>query len=164
MKFPLFLTFALCCFNSFGADLIVGKPAPDIQAKTLVTGETFQLSQKKGKTIIVNFWATWCAPCKAEMPALQAYLEQHKAEGLEILAVSMDSPRDEPAVRKIAQQFSFAVALSSDTQAKGFGRIWRMPTTFVIDGEGVLRRNGQVGDAEITADELDALVTPLLRK
>jgi cytochrome c biogenesis protein CcmG, thiol:disulfide interchange protein DsbE len=146
MKFPLLLTFVFCCCNAFGADLAVGKPAPDIQARILGNAETFQLSQKKGKTIIVNFWATWCGPCKAEMPALQAYLERHKAEGLEVLAISMDNPRDEPAVRKIAQQYSFQVALSSDTQAKGLGRIWRMPTTFVIDRHPAQKRtSGRCG-------------------
>ncbi len=52
----------------------------------------------------------------------------------------------------------------SETNFKGLGRIWRMPTTFVIDKEGILRRNGQVGDAEISAAELESLVTPLLGK
>lgn len=67
------------------------------------------------------------------MPALQAYLDQHKSDGLEVLAISMDEARDVPAVRKLAQQFTFEVALKADANFKGLGRIWRMPTTFVID-------------------------------
>jgi peroxiredoxin len=98
------------------------------------------------------------------MPALQAYLDKHKAESLEVLAISMDDTRDLPAVRKIAQQYSFQVALKSDANFKGLGRIWRMPTTFVIDKAGILRKNGHVGDAEITLAELESLVTPLLGK
>ena len=56
------------------------------------------------------------------------------------------------------------VALKSDASFKGLGRIWRMPTTFVIDKAGILRKNGHVGDAEITLVELESLVTPLLGK
>jgi peroxiredoxin len=98
------------------------------------------------------------------MPALQSYLQQHRGDGLEVLAISMDDPKDEPMVKKMAQQFSFQVALKADANFKGLGRIWRMPTTFVIDKEGVLRKNGHVGDAEISAAELESLVTPLLAK
>ncbi len=148
----------------FAADLVVGKPAPDIEAKLIDTGDTFQTAHMRGKVVIVNFWATWCAPCRAEMPAIHAYLEKHKAEGLEVLAISMDEARDLPAVKKVAQQYAFKVALKADSNIKGLGRIWRMPTTFVIDRDGILRKNGHVGDAEITMAELDALVTPLLAK
>ncbi len=150
--------------SAMAADLSVGSPAPDMQAKLLDSAEVFQLSQQTGKTVIVNFWATWCAPCKAEMPTLQAYLDKHKSEGLAVLAISMDDARDLPAVRKISQQYSFQMALMSDANVKALGRIWRMPTTFVIDREGILRKNGQVGDAAITATELETLVTPLLKQ
>jgi thiol-disulfide isomerase/thioredoxin len=145
-----------------GADLTLGSAAPEIAAKILDSGENFSLSQQRGKVVIVNFWASWCGPCKAEMPALQTYLEQHRAQGLEILAISMDEARDVGAVRKITQQFSFTFALKSEANYRGLGRIWRMPTTFVIDREGILRRNGHVGDAEISAAELEAVVSPLL--
>jgi peroxiredoxin len=162
MKFSVLLATLYFCAHAMAGELAVGVAAPDLQAKLLDSTDVFQLSQKRGKTVIVNFWATWCAPCKAEMPALQAYLDAHKAQGLEVLAISMDDARDTPAVRKIAQQYRFQIALKADSNTKGVGRIWRMPTTFVIDKEGILRRNGQVGDAEISAAELESLVTPLL--
>ena len=164
MKKLLFTLAFLLATNLFAADLVLGKPAPDIEVKLIESGETYQTAHMHGKVVIVNFWATWCAPCRAEMPAIQAYLEKHKAEGLEVLAISMDEARDLPAVKKIAQQYTFKVALKADSNFKGVGRIWRMPTTFVIDRDGILRKNGHVGDAEITMAELDALVTPLLAK
>jgi hypothetical protein len=76
----------------------------------------------------------------------------------------MDEPRELPAVRKFAQLFTFQIALKADASIKGLGRIWRMPSTFVIDRAGILRKNGHVGDAEITSTELESLVTPLLSK
>lgn len=164
MKYFVILMVALFGIQARGAELVLGKPAPELQVRLLESGEVVRLSQLRGKTVIVNFWATWCAPCKAELPAFQAYLDQHKGDGLEILAISMDDPRDESAVRKIAQQYHFSVALQADSSLKGFGRIWRMPTTFVIDKEGILRRNGHIGDAEMSTAELESLVTPLLRK
>jgi thiol-disulfide isomerase/thioredoxin len=164
MRFLFLLLFFVIGSNSFGTELLVGGPAPDLQAKLLNSIETIQLSQKHGKVVIVNFWATWCGPCKAEMPALQTYLDRHKSKGLEILAISMDEPRDLPVVEKVAQLYTFQVALKSDANFKGLGRIWRMPTTFVVDRNGILRKNGHVGDAEITPAELEALVAPLLAK
>ncbi len=164
MRFIVSFALTFLSLNVLAADLTVGSPAPDMQATLLDSTDSFQLVQKRGKTVIVNFWATWCAPCRAEMPAIQTYYDKHKSEGLEILAISMDEPRELQEVRKIAQQFSFHVALKSQANLKGFGRIWRMPTTFVIDKDGVLRKNGHVGDAEITLAELESLVTPLLSK
>lgn len=164
MRLRLFFLALLLAFNSHAADLALGKPAPEIRARLIDTGEEFLSTQQHGKVLIVNFWATWCAPCRAEMPALQSYLQAHQAQGLEVLAISMDEARDLPAVKKVAQQYGFKVALKGDVNAKGLGRIWRMPTTFVIDRDGLLRKNGHEGDAEITLAELNATVTPLLEK
>ncbi len=164
MKSLILMAYVAIGSNVMAADLSVGHSVPDIRATLLDSTEVFQLSQQHDKTVIVNFWATWCAPCKEEMPALQAYADKHKSEGLTVLAISMDDPRDLPEVRRIAQQYRFQVALKSDANFKGLGRIWRMPTTFVIDRDGILRKNGQVGDAAITLTELESLVTPLLKK
>jgi thiol-disulfide isomerase/thioredoxin len=159
------LAFLLSLATSvFATDVLVGAPAPEVQAKLLNGTDSFQLSSHRGKVVIINFWATWCPPCKAEMPAIQAYFDKHKDEGLEILAISMDDNRDLAEVKKVAQQYTFLMAMKSESNFKGLGRIWRMPTTFVVDRAGILRKNGHVGDAEITSTELEALVTPLLAK
>jgi thiol-disulfide isomerase/thioredoxin len=161
----LVLAFLLCLATSvFATDVLVGAPAPEVQAKLINGTDTFQLSSHRGKVVLINFWATWCPPCKAEMPTIQAYFDKHKDEGLEILAISMDEGRDLAEVKKVAQHYTFLMAMKSESNFKGLGRIWRMPTTFVVDRDGILRKNGHVGDAEITLAELEALVTPLLAK
>ena len=150
------------CLPAYSAGPAVGSPAPDVEAKLLDSPALIRLSANHGKVTIVNFWATWCPPCIAEMPALQAYYDKHKAEGLEILAISMDDPRDLPAVRAVARKFTFPIAVKSEASFKGLGRIWRMPSTFVVDKHGILRKNGDTGEAQMTLPLLEELVTPLL--
>ena len=98
------------------------------------------------------------------MPALEAYYQQHKAEGLRILAVSMDTAADDDKVRAIMRGYSFPAAFLRETNFKRYGRIWRMPMTFVIDRHGRLRHDGSVGDdASIDLPTLEKIVTPLLK-
>lgn len=139
-----------------------GKPAPRLMGKSLA-GEAFDLSAEAGRVVIVNFWASWCVPCREEMPALETYYQQHKGEGLRILAISMDEPSDDHLVREVMRNYSYPAAFSRDINYKGYGRIWRMPMTFVIDRRGILRKDGSEGDPKIDLPILEKLVTPLLK-
>jgi thiol-disulfide isomerase/thioredoxin len=139
-----------------------GKPAPAIEAK-LLDGSAFSLAGQAGKVVIVNFWATWCAPCRAEMPALDAFYRKHRDEGLVVLAISMDQPETQPKVRDVMKAFSFPAALGSESDFKGYTRIWRLPLTFVVDRSGVLRKNDWYGDPGLDEELLERIVTPLLR-
>jgi len=152
----------LCSLGARGADVAVGQPAPPIEARLLDGTGTVSIGAGSGKVAIVNFWATWCAPCRAEMPAIQTYYDRHKSQGLQVLAISMDDPRDLAEVRRVAQSFSFPIALKGDAEFKGLGRIWRMPSTFVVDRHGILRKNGHEGTPTVDLDALESLVTPLL--
>lgn len=160
----IFICLFLSSFNASGADLAIGKPIPMVQAKLLDGSKTIQIGPGIGKVTIINFWASWCAPCRAEMPAIQSYYDKHKSQGLEVLAISMDDARDLVDVRKIAQAYSFPIALKADADFKGLGRIWRMPSTFVVDRNGILRKNGHEGTPSVDLESLEALVTPLLDK
>jgi thiol-disulfide isomerase/thioredoxin len=138
-----------------------GKPAPALSAK-LLDGKSFSTEAAKGEVVIVNFWATWCPPCRQEMPAFESYYQKHKNQGLRIIAVSIDEPADVAKVRDVMRDFTFDAALEGETQHKGYGRIWRLPLTFVIDRKGVLRKDGWYGAAGIDQLLLEKIVTPLL--
>jgi thiol-disulfide isomerase/thioredoxin len=155
---------ALFISGAWATDLAVGKPAPMIEAKLLDSSQKVQVGPGTGKVTIINFWASWCAPCRAEMPAIQSYYEKHKSQGLEVLAISMDDSRNLAEVRKVAQSFSFPIALKADADFSGLGRIWRMPSTFVVDRNGILRKNGHEGTPTVDAESSESLVTPLLEK
>jgi thiol-disulfide isomerase/thioredoxin len=152
------LVFALDCA---GAAIHVGEPAPALEAK-LLDGKLFSLQDAAGKVVVINFWATWCAPCRAEMPALDAFYRKHRDEGLVVLAVSMDEPDKEAKVREVMKSFSFPAALGPQSDFKGYMRIWRLPLTFVVDRSGVLRKNDWYGDPGIDEASLERTVTPLL--
>lgn len=139
----------------------VGKPAPAFDAR-LLDGSQVGNADLRGQVVIVNFWATWCTPCRAEMPALDAYYRKHRDEGLKMLAISMNDPADAGKVREVMSTFSFPAALARDVNFRGYGRIWRIPLTFVIDRDGILRKDAWYGDAGIDLASLEKIVTPLL--
>lgn len=144
------------------APLDEGKPAPAVEAR-LLDGKPFKLNDYAGKVVVLHYWASWCVPCRKEMPALETFYEKHRAEGLEILAISMDDPADEAKAREVMRQFTFPAAMARDTHAKGYGRIWRIPLTFVIDRQGILRKDGWYGAPTLDLPELEKTVTPLLQ-
>ena len=161
------LLFALAIsFSSLGstAELTVGNIMPTIQVKLIDGATAFQVGGKPGKVTIINFWATWCSPCRAEMPAIQTYYEKYKLKGLEVIAISMDDAKDLEQVRKISQQYTFPIATKFDCDYKNLGRIWRMPSTFIVDKNGILQKNGHVGQPTIDLELLETIVTPLLDK
>jgi len=161
----LIRVFALACILAVAAPAFAiaeGSPAPAIAGR-LLDGTSFALADYAGKVVVLNFWATWCAPCREEMPALDAYYRKHRGEGFELIAISMDSRKDEAKARDMMQFFAFPAALARETNVKGYGRIWRLPLTFVIDRNGILRKDAWYGDPLLDAATLEQAVTPLLR-
>ncbi len=164
MKFAsALLALSLVALPAMAGNL-TGKAAPKLTAKTL-TGQTFDTTAARGKVVIVSFWATWCAPCQAEMPALEAYYQAHKADGLELVAISMDDPIKDKAVARIMKPYTFPGAHGRDAKYDGYGHVNFLPVAFVIDRAGVVRWDGnaQPNPVAFDAKSLDATVTPLLK-
>ncbi|MBV8783478.1 MAG: TlpA family protein disulfide reductase [Gammaproteobacteria bacterium] len=141
--------------------LRVGAPAP---AATLVTLEGARLATPEltGKVVLLTFWATWCAPCREELPLLSRYALAHR-EDLQVLGFSLDTAEQLAEVRRIAATLAFPVGLFERSSAPGYGRIWRLPVSFLIDRQGRLAMDGwQEKPPTLTAARLETLVTPLL--
>ncbi|HEX5393770.1 MAG TPA: TlpA disulfide reductase family protein [Rhodocyclaceae bacterium] len=142
--------------------LEVGKPVPDFSVK-LADGKVFKPDDAKGEVLVVNLWATWCTFCRDEMPALETYYQRHKGEGLRVIAVSMDEAGDESKAREVMKDYSYALGLGRLSKLKALGRVWRLPMTFIIDRNGVLRKDGSEGEPKIDLPSLEREVTPLLK-
>lgn len=115
-----------------------GFMAPDFGLTTL-EGETVQLSELRGQPVLINFWASWCGPCRVEMPHIQAAFETHRERGLVVLAVNQLEPA--PPIANFVDQFglTFPVPLDSDGQVSRTYQVRGLPTTFFVDAEGVIR-------------------------
>jgi peroxiredoxin len=139
----------------------VGQPAPPLAGPEL-DGRGFDLSASRGKVVIVNFWATWCVPCRAEMPALDAFYRHYHEQGVEMIGISADRPRDRGDVVKMMQALAYPAIMLRDTSANGFGSPEALPTTFVIDQAGVVRAKFRPDQAAVTEQSLSSAVLPLL--
>lgn len=158
----LLLALGLTTLPAAANDLVVGRPAPSLTLHAL-DGSEISTDGLRGKVVILNFWATWCVPCREEMPLLSDYAARHAGQGLVVLGFSLDNPGTLPEVRKIAATLNFPVGLLGGAWADGYGRMWRLPVSFVIDRDGILRHDGwQDEQKPLTAEGLDRVVTPLL--
>jgi len=116
---------------------VVGAHAPDFVAETL-SGDEVHLRNLRGKPVVLNFWATWCPPCRAEMPLLQQYYAKHSGE-YAMVAVNDAEPPEQVKGFIEQQGFTFIVALDPKQAIVGKYRIQGFPTTFFIDADGVIR-------------------------
>lgn len=143
------------------ASTTVGNPAPALDVPEL-DGQAFDLGALHGKVVIVNFWATWCPPCREEMPALDTFYRQHHGQGLEMIGLSTDRPRDRSDVTKVMQSYSYPAAMLDDAKVNDFGTPDALPMTVVVDGNGVVRAKLTPDQTPVTEKSLSDAVLPLL--
>lgn len=130
----LVLGWVLLRLHSSGEHMALG-PAPDFSLTDL-SHRPLRLSDYRGKVVILDFWATWCDPCKEEIPHLVGLQNKYSAQGLQVLGVSMDD--SESPVRQFQQQYkmNYPVAVGNPQMADQYGGILGLPITFVIDRKG----------------------------
>ena len=161
MRFALV---ALTAIVGLASALGTARAAPEIGAAapalvlTALDGQTFDLAKLRGKVVLVNYWATWCTPCRKEMPRLNAFYRHYHDHGLVMIGISVDFPRDFEKARKAAQTVAYPTALSKAISEDGFGTPKGVPVTWVIDADGKVRDRF----IEVRDELLNGIVVPLL--
>ncbi|MCB2203626.1 TlpA family protein disulfide reductase [bacterium] len=146
------LTLALL-FTSMTLSAQVGKQAPEFSLKDK-DGKVYSLESLKGKVVVLNFWATWCPPCKAEIPDLKRVYDKYGEKGVEILGVSLDNKGWsvlKPFVEK--WDINYPIVLGGIDIARDYGNVRSIPTTFIIN------REGKVIDRHVGSIKEDVLVS-----
>ena len=138
-----------------------GKRAPEFNLRT-VDGKKVSLSDYKGKAVLINFWATWCAPCKIEMPWLVALRSQYAPQGFEILGVNEDdagTPRAKLAKFGQEQGLNYPLLVGDDSMSRKYGGVEFLPTSYFVgrDGKIVAETAGLVSKSEVEASIKKAL-------
>jgi cytochrome c biogenesis protein CcmG, thiol:disulfide interchange protein DsbE len=135
----------------------IGASAPAL-ILTDLDGTSFDLGKLRGKVVLVNYWATWCVPCRKEMPKLDAFYQRYHVQGLEIIGISIDFPRDFAKMRKAAATVHYPTAVASAITDDGFGKPKGVPITWIIDAGGAVRDMM----IEVRDELLNGIVVPLL--
>ena len=140
----------------------VGDEAPNFQLRDL-EGRTVSLAQFRGKVVLLNFWATWCGPCRIEMPAMEQLYRSYPRKDFEILAVSTDA-QGAAVTRPFQQEMGFTFPILHDAEYR-VGLMYgarTLPMTFMVDRNGVVRQNVP-GARDWAAPEARELVQALMK-
>jgi thiol-disulfide isomerase/thioredoxin len=140
-------------------EALKGKPAPGFTLVNL-NGKKVSLSDYKGRPVLVNFWATWCAPCKLEMPWFEEFRSKYSGQGFEILGIAEDDAgKDEiaKAVKKV--NVSYPILLTDGKVAPAYGGVDYLPMSFYVDRNGIVEiETSGLG----SKDEIDANIKKIL--
>ena len=148
--------------------LHAGEPAPDFEVQSIQAdgrlGSRFSLSSLRGQVVVLDFWATWCGPCRASMPVLNQIAQAHQDQGLVVLSLNTEGPRLAPAARKMADELSPGVKLASDNGPVSLlYKVTTIPHMLVIDREGEVRWvHRGFTSAKALREGLEDAIRPLL--
>jgi peroxiredoxin len=144
---------------SFAASSLVHKAAPEF-VRTDLKYRRIDLRAYRGKAVLLNFWATWCAPCQLEMPRFVAWQNQYGPRGLQIIGVSMDD--DSAAANSLVKKLklNYPVVMGDEKLGHSYGGVMGLPITFLIDSHGKVQAQYQ---GETNLNSIEEQFKPLLR-
>jgi cytochrome c biogenesis protein CcmG, thiol:disulfide interchange protein DsbE len=116
----------------------VGEPAPDFALQS-VSGEELRVSSQRGQVVLVNFWATWCVPCRSEMPAIERVYRQQAERGFRVVAVDVQESESEVQPFMTELNLTFPAVLDRDGYVSRLYRARALPSSFLIDRQGIIR-------------------------
>jgi cytochrome c biogenesis protein CcmG, thiol:disulfide interchange protein DsbE len=141
----------------------IGSEAPDFRAKVLGANQYKSMADYKGQVVLLNVWATWCPPCKAELPSLEKLYKEYGPKGLKLVAVSIDDYVSEDSIQKFANSFGLTFEMLHDS-THAIERVYQTtgyPETFVIGPEGTIRKKW-IGPDDWNSQGNRALIAQLL--
>ena len=139
----------------------VGKPAPEWSLPDVLDGKPLKLSDFAGKVVVLDIWATWCQPCRAEVPRLIELKKKYKSLGLEIVGISVDD--NAAAVKPFLAEFhvNYPVVLSTQAVFDTYDKTAGLPRTYIIDRHGIIVKVHSIYN-ERTISEMEKEIKPLL--
>lgn len=147
----------LCSINSCSNGF--PRPAEDFYVKS-TDGRGILLSKLKGKVVVLNFWATWCPPCREEVPGFLEVYEKYRSKGLEIVGLSIEQGKQTEVISFISfYKISYPVCFADSAIVSDYGPIDYIPTTFIVNKDGDIVHK-QVG--AMSSAQLEELIKPLL--
>lgn len=131
------LALAFCAIATSGAAraVAIGEAAPSLRAPD-AAGEIVDLAKLRGKVVYVDFWASWCGPCKRSFPWMNAMLEKYRAQGLEVVAVNVDRKRADAERFLATTPAQFTIAYDASGAMPSAWQVKAMPTSFLVDAQG----------------------------
>ncbi len=135
----------------------VGDAAPALVARSF-DDQAIDLAALRGQVVVLNFWASWCGPCRAEMPMLDALGREYRARGVVVLGMSADDRHDRKDALRAARAVSYPTGMLAEAQVNGFGAPRALPLTYIIAPSGVVAAVLRANQGQLSERELRAVV------
>jgi peroxiredoxin len=161
--YRLFSLVVMLLFSTLSFAFKAGDTAPPFKGK-LVNHRPISLKKLENQWVILGFWASWCPYCLEELPDLNRYYQKHKKDKLNIVMISIDDPEDEAEAKRVMRAYRLPWAFAREMNVKGYGKIARTPTYFIISPQGKIVKDSTQGEPiNLDSETLEEEITPLLK-